>query len=175
MDSSKRKVDYDAGEDHRDDVIKHLNKVLHKHKVKLSFRRADPEIDDCGQKGLDYVLYDLKDPSMKYLFMFGDLEVGGFYIKAEGIDNARDAEVYLHGLAQKNYQVIMVDESGEKYSRVIPINPIIIRWQHRKYDNENNANRIQFYGNWEDITCLDPERSFGFEPPLWMQLKWLLL
>jgi len=176
MDSSKpgkRKTDYTSGEDHRDEVIQNLNTVLLRHRAGISFRRANIKLDNCRQKGLDYVLFKLKDKDKKILFMFGDLEVGGFYIKAEGITNDRESEVYLDGLAKKDYHVILIDESGEKLSRVIPMNPMIMRWPHRKHDNENNANRIQFYGNWGDITCLDPEEPFGFEPPLWMQLKWL--
>lgn len=175
MDSSKsgkRKTDYDSGEHNRDDKATELTSVLNKHKAGVSFRRAVIDFDNCRQKGLDYVLFKHKTGE-KILFMFGDLSVGGFYIKAEGIDNARDAEVYLQGLTDKNYHVILISKSGKEFSRPMTMSMIIKYWPHHKYENDNNNNRIQFYGNWDDIGCLDPEESFGLESPIWMQLKHL--
>lgn len=173
MGSSKRKDDYTSGSDHRDTTIESLNKILLDHKVKGAFRAALP--GEGRGRGLDYIFYSA-DTLTQFLFMFEYMKVGAFYIKAEGVKSTSDAERYLKGLCKRNYMVILIGESEKKYSRILPICMIIKHWKWTLYsENENNANRIQFHGNWQDIKCKGPEEPFGlFDPPLWKQLDNLL-
>jgi hypothetical protein len=86
-----------------------------------------------------------------------------------------EAQLYLDMLIVKKYWVILLNDEGTEYN-LTPLGYIVDHWEWVIYeDNMNNANAIQFHGDWKTIKRSSGEKGNLFEPPLWQQFEDLLL